>query len=129
MDLINHDKPDISQMLFHDSSRHHRLQSLRRRDQHIRRTPRLSNPLTRLSIPMPYSDPQIELLTPPLQSVQQVAIQRFQRRNVQQFDPLTPLRIRNQFGQDWEQSRFGLADRGGRDQEDILAFEYVGYGL
>src|SRR2546426_4297615 len=129
MDFINHDKPDIPQMLLHDPSRHHRLQSLRRRDQHVRRTLRLSYPLTRLSIPMSYADSQIELLTPPLQSVQQVAIQRFQRRNVQQFDSLTSLWIRNQSSQDRKQSRFGLAARGRRDQEDILAFEYVGYGL
>jgi hypothetical protein len=97
----------------------HCLQRLGRRHEHVRRVVGLFLALVIGCVAVAHVDVDIERLTPPLQAVPHVAVERAQRRDVEGADAeplLAGERIENR-----EHRRLGLAAAGRRNHEDVLA--------
>jgi len=62
---------------------------------------RLLISLLGLCISMSYRDSDIQALTPPFQSIKEIAIQRTQRRDVKDSDPGRPFDLLQQSTEDW----------------------------
>src|SRR6266540_111629 len=106
--LIDNQEPDFSKVSPHDTAGQKGLEGLWCCDEHIRWIASMSNPLTNFRVPMSHGHPEVDLLSPPLQSIEKVSVQRAKRGHVENLDAGASVRTHQEPGEYWEDCGFGL---------------------
>src|SRR2546425_3350319 len=83
----------------------------------------MGDPLAHFSVSVSHGHPEVDFLSPPLQSVQQVSVQGAKRGHVQNLDTWTSVSTHQEPSEDRKDRGFSLSARGGRYQKDVFPFE------
>src|SRR2546428_727707 len=83
----------------------------------------MGDPLADFSVSVSHGYLEVDFLSPPLQSVQQVSVQCSKRGHVENLDTWTSVSAHQEPGEDREDRGFGFSTRCGGYQKDVFPFE------
>src|SRR2546425_12456760 len=83
----------------------------------------MGDPFADFSVSVSHGHPEVDFLSPPLQSVQQVSIQCTKRGHVENLDTWTSVCTHQEPGEYWKDSGLGFSTRCGGYQKDVFSFE------